>query len=404
MIGVNYGVRARREAEERVRQRDRPEVLGRLAGGVAHEANNQMTVVLGSASFVLQYPDLPPQVREDVQQIRAAADRTAAITQQLLAFSRQQLLQPRLLEMDEVITGSQTVLRRALEPLSKLVLHLGAAGVRVRADPGQFAQVLLNLTINAADAMSPGGVLTIGTGRTELTEEDSAHHAEVAMRPGPYGLVTVTDTGQGMGPATLRKIFDPFFTTKAVGKGTGLGLATVYGIVKQSGGYIWAESELNKGTTFKIHLPVDMEATPAEVPAAATARGAGQTILLVDDESAVRSVATRALEEHGFTVLNAATGEEALAHLARTNDAVTAAVVDVVMPGMDGPEFVRQVKQRKPDLPVLFMSGYTEDGVVRRGLGDKHFLAKPLSPARLIDAVAALVEPAKSAGAEQGSG
>src|SRR4051812_46843923 len=254
---VNTDITARRQAEERMRQSDRMEVVGQLAGGVAHEANNQMTVVLGATEFLLARTDLPEVARSDLEQVRAAAERTAAITGQLLAFSRRQVLQPQVLDVDEVVQGLDGMLRRALGARSTLELQLRGGSGRIKADPGQLAQVLLNLVLNAKDAMPLGGRLTLETRPVELTEQYARAHPGVQIRPGPYIVLSVTDTGHGISPESMGRIFEPFYTTKPVGKGTGLGLATVYGIVKQSGGYVWVYSELGHGTAFKVYLPVE---------------------------------------------------------------------------------------------------------------------------------------------------
>jgi two-component system, cell cycle sensor histidine kinase and response regulator CckA len=394
VLGVAFDVTDRRDAEDRLRQAERMEVVGQLAGGVAHEANNQMTVVLGAAEFVLRRSDLPDVVREDVQNMRAAAERTANITAQLLAFSRRQVLQPRSFEVDEALEGIAGVVRRALGPLSTLVLHLRAGDARVSADPGQFAQVVLNLALNAADAMPLGGIFSIDTQTIELTEAYTRAHAGVRIAPGPYVLCSVSDTGHGMTPATQRRVFEPFFTTKPVGKGTGLGLATVYGIVKQSGGYIWVYSEPGHGTTFKLYLPLEASPTARQSDVVPAPHGAGETVLVVDDDASVRDVTVRALQNHGFVAIGAAAAGEALDVLGRMDGALRLVVTDVLMPGVDGAELARRVRQIRPDLPVLFVSGYTDDEVVRRGLVDagQPFLQKPFTPEALARRVSDLLE------------
>jgi two-component system cell cycle sensor histidine kinase/response regulator CckA len=394
VIEVTTDVTARRQAEERARVGERMEVVGQLAGGVAHEANNQMTVVLGAADFLLRRADLPEVARKDIEHIREAAERTAAITAQLLAFSRRQVLQPRVLELDEVVQGLEAVLRRALGERSTLTLGLGAPSGRVRADPGQLAQVLLNLVLNARDAMPLGGRVTIESSVTELTEGYARTHPGVAIRPGPHALLTVSDTGHGMSPDTLTHIFEPFYTTKPVGRGTGLGLATVYGIVKQSGGYVWAYSELGQGTTFKVYLPLETEPTSRSLAAALPARASGEVVLVVEDEETVRDMTTRALEDYGYRVVAASNGPEALALLQQGDAPVRLVVTDVIMPGMDGPELARRMVVLRPGLPVLFMSGYTDDEIVRRGLleAGQPFLQKPFTPEALGREVAELLK------------
>ncbi|HEY3013036.1 MAG TPA: PAS domain S-box protein, partial [Gemmatimonadales bacterium] len=393
VIEVNTDVTAQRLIEERVRQSERMEVVGQLAGGVAHEANNQMTVILGAASFLLGRTDLPGNARSDLEYIREAAERTAAITAQLLAFSRRQVVQPRVFEVDEAVQGLEGVLRRALGGRSTLVLQL-RTNARVKADPGQLAQVLLNFILNSRDAMPLGGRVTIETTVAELTEAYARQRPGVAIRPGPYAVLCVSDTGHGMGPDTLSHLFEPFYTTKPIGKGTGLGLATVYGIVKQCGGYVWAYSELGQGTTFKVYLPMDPEsATVAAAPGTPT-QASGETVLLVEDESAVRRMTSRALEEYGYTVVEASGSHQALSVLERSKGKIDLLITDVILPGMDGPELARRAAEIMPELPVLFISGYTDDEVVRRGLLEvgQPFMQKPFTPEVLGAEVAELLK------------
>jgi PAS domain S-box-containing protein len=391
---VNTDITARRQAEERLRQSDRMEVVGQLAGGVAHEANNQMTVVLGATEFLLARNDLPEVARNDLEQVRGAAERTAAITAQLLAFSRRQVLQPQILHLDEVTQGLDGMLRRALGERSTLHLQLSAGSCRVKADPGQLAQVLLNLALNARDAMPLGGRLSIETRVTELTEEYEKAHPGVEIRAGPYVVLSVSDTGHGISPEAMRRLFEPFFTTKPVGKGTGLGLATVYGIIKQSGGYVWAYSEPGYGTTFKVYLPAESGSVQPRVTSPPPALATGEYVLIVEDEPAVRYMTTRALKEHGYTVLEACDGPEALRLVEQVNGALDLIITDVIIPGLDGAELARRAASVKPDLPILFMSGYTDDDIVRRGLleRDKPFLQKPFTPDALVRRVAELLE------------
>jgi len=367
--------------------------VGQLAGGVAHEANNQMTVVLGAASFLLGRNDLPETARKDLEYIREAAERTAAITAQLLAFSRRQVVQARVFEVDEVIQGLEGVLRRAVGERSTLVLQL-RAGARVNADPGQLSQVLLNLVLNARDAMPLGGRLTIETWVTELTEAYSQQRPGIAIRPGPYAVVAVSDTGHGMGPETLSHLFEPFYTTKPVGKGTGLGLATVYGIVKQSNGYVWAYSEVGKGTTFKVYLPLDASSLPHDAPPEPPVRATGETVLLVEDEPAVRVMTSRALQEFGYAVVEASGGHQALGILERKDTPIDLLITDVILAGMDGPELARRATELSPQLRVLFISGYTDDEIVRRGLlqEGQPFLQKPFTPEALATQVTELLK------------
>jgi two-component system cell cycle sensor histidine kinase/response regulator CckA len=389
---VNTDVTAQRLIEERVRQTERMEVVGQLAGGVAHEANNQMTVVLGATSFLLGRNDLPTSAIQDLEYIREAAERTAAITAQLLAFSRRQVVQVRVVDLDEVIQGLDGVLRRTLGERSTLVLQLRSNG-RVKADPGQLSQVLLNLVLNARDAMPLGGRLAIETRVTELTEGYARQRPGVSIKSGHYAVLAITDTGHGMGPETLSHLFEPFYTTKPIGKGTGLGLATVYGIVKQFGGYVWAYSEVGHGTTFKVYLPLADEIPTLSAVPGPRVQAAGETVLIVEDEPAVRHMTSRALQEFGYAVVEAAGGHQALGILERDEGRVDLLITDVILHGMDGPELARRAKELRPELPVLFISGYTDDEIVRRGLleAGQPFLQKPFTPEALSNEVAGLL-------------
>jgi CheY-like chemotaxis protein len=377
-------------AEERLRQAHRMESVGRLAGGVAHEANNQMSVVLGAAEFILRRPDVPEAVRVDAEFIRKAAERTAAVTAQLLAFSRRQILKFEVLDLNAVITGWEPVLRRIMGEDCGVTLRLSPELGAVRADPGQLEQVLLNLALNARDAMPRGGSITVETFQTELTPAYARQKPAIAVRPGKYVVLAVSDTGHGMDKTTMRHIFEPFFTTKGVGQGTGLGLSTVYGIVKQSDGYIWVYSEPGQGTTFKVYLPLRTESVPLATETATPARAkAGERILVVEDEASVRYMMKRTLEEAGYTVLDAASAGEALEVITRTRDKISLLLTDVVMPGRNGRELSEEVGKLAPDMSVLFTSGYTDGEIERRGLlrPGAAFIQKPLTPAALVRAV-----------------
>jgi two-component system cell cycle sensor histidine kinase/response regulator CckA len=391
---VNTDITARRQAEERMRQSDRMEVVGQLAGGVAHEANNQMTVVLGATEFLLARTDLLEVVRNDLEQVRGAAERTAAITGQLLAFSRRQVLQPQVLDVDKVVLGFDGMLRRALGARSVLEFQLRGAAGRVKADPGQLAQVLLNLVLNARDAMPLGGRVTVETRPTQLTEQYARSHPGIEIRPGPYIVLSVSDTGHGISPESMVRIFEPFYTTKPIGKGTGLGLATVYGIIKQSGGYVWVYSEPGQGTTFKVYLPVDEAHVSVAAASPPPEQASGEHVLIVEDEPAVRYMTSRALKEHGYSVVEASDGPEALRLVEESNGVLDLIITDVIIPGLDGTELARLATSVKPGLPILFMSGYTDDDIVRRGLldPDQPFLQKPFTPDALARKVAELLE------------
>ena len=394
-IGTVTDVEERWLAEDRLRRAERMETVGRLAGGIAHEANNQMSVILGSAQFVLRQPDIPEVVREDVEHIQRAAERTAGITQQLLAFSRRQVLQPQVLDLNALLQRAEPILRRTLGERSRLVV-LPASGLgRVKADPGQLEQVLLNLVLNARDAMPDGGTVTIETSNVALTPEYASLKPVATIVPGPHLLLTVSDTGIGMDRQTMGRAFEPFFTTKTIGEGTGLGLATVYGIVKQSGGYIWLYSEPGRGTTFKIYLPI-VGAASAEwgrrdsVPVALV----GEAVLVVEDEPGVRMILGRVLREQGYRVLEAPHGREALEIAGDPDTRIDLVIADVVMPGLGGRDLATRLAERRPGVPILFTSGYTGHDVVERGLIERDwpFLAKPVAPEALARKVRELLD------------
>jgi PAS domain S-box-containing protein len=386
MAGACVDVTHHRQVEEQLRQVQRMDAVGRLAGGMAHETNNQMAVVLGFADFVLGRTDLPERVREDVEQIRKAAERTAGITSQLLAFSRRQLVRPQVLNLNEIVTEFEPVLRRAMSSGCELLLRPAPGLAAVKADPGQLEQILLNLALNACDAMPQGGTLTIETANVILNRDYSRHKPGVRVQPGPYVLISLSDTGHGMSRETLGRIFEPFFTTKPVGQGTGLGLATVYGLVKQAGGYVWVYSEQGIGTTFKIYLPVmpSQDAAKPE-PEPPASLGAGEVVLVVEDEPEVRRMAVRSLREAGYTVLEADGGREALAIMIEAGEQLRVVVTDVVMPEISGRELANQMAGIRPELPLIFMSGYTDEDVIRRGLMERggRFIQKPFSPEAL---------------------
>ena len=396
MLGATQDVTERRVAADRLRQVQRMEAAGRLAGGVAHEVNNQMTIVLGLASFILREQGLPEPIRDDVLQIRRAGERSAAITAQLLAFGRRQLLRPEPLQLNEVITEFARVAQKAAGPNVTLKLHLDPSVAPVVADRAQLEQVLLNLTLNAVDAMPAGGTLTIETASATLSGGYGLEHPGVAVTAGRYTLVAVSDTGHGMTPDVLEHVFEPFFTTKQVGEGSGLGLSSVYGIVKQSDGYIWAYSEPGVGTTFKIYLPeTPAVPVPAQPSGSARARfGGSERVLVVDDERDVRSLIVRLLEGEGYRVVAAETGAEALEVLQRDGRDVRLVVTDVAMPGVGGSELGRRLRETRPDLPVLYTSGFTDADVVARGLLDRSlpFLQKPFTPDALLERVRAMLD------------
>jgi two-component system, cell cycle sensor histidine kinase and response regulator CckA len=394
VVVTMVNITERKVVEERLRQSQRLETVGRLAGGVAHEVNNQMTVVLGFAEMLSRDSQLPAGARGDLKQIHRAALRSAAITAQLLAFGRKQVLLPQVLDLNVVVRDFQPVLVQTLGPKNiHLELGLSTRPVIVLGDRGQLEQMLLNLVCNARDATPDGGIITVETGETVLTS-DAFRPQEVAVRAGPYVVLTVRDTGCGMSPDVLAHIFEPFFTTKRTGEGTGLGLSTVYGIVKQSDGYVWAASEAGRGATFQVYLPSSVGPprldTPGERPATACRH---DTVVVVDDESGVRAMMSRALAGAGFVVLEAADGNEAIDLLRGRAESPDAVITDVVMKGMDGMELARQIADEFPGIPVLFTSGSTDHDIAHLGSLDQDypFLQKPFSAIDLVHGVRALI-------------
>jgi CheY-like chemotaxis protein len=369
-------------ADERLRQADRMESVGRMAGGVAHEANNQMTVILGAAEFMGRaIPD--ERTRIDVEHIRRAARRTASITQQLLAFSRRLVLPPELVDLSAVVATLEPILRRALGEVSHVELRLAGDLGPVKADPGQLDQVLLNLALNARDAMPDGGTLTVETANVTVDERHITAKTMEPVVPGAYAVLRVTDTGTGMDRETLAHIFEPFFTTKSVGEGTGLGLATVYGIVKQSGGFVAVKSKPGQGSSFHIYLPLAGDrARTAPTPVSTMAGGGTESILVAEDEPAVRAIIARALREYGYAVIEARDGYHALELAEAAATPPDLVIADVVMPGMGGKQLAAALQTRWPGILVLFTSGYTGFDAAQRGLLDegKEFMQKPLEP------------------------
>ncbi|MDQ3137501.1 MAG: response regulator [Gemmatimonadota bacterium] len=379
-------VTKRRRAAELLVQAERMEAVARVAGGVAHEVNNMMTIINGFSGFLEgSLPSGDPR-SADVAEIRRAADRAAGITRQLLAYSRQQMLQPTPLDLNGLVQRCVPVLARLLGPDVAIEVLPAADLSSVRADPSQLEQVLVNLALNARDAMAGRGRLALATDNVTLDSGRRPYPPGIRMPPGTYVRLTVSDTGQGMDPATRARVFEPFFTTKPPGQGSGLGLATVYGIVKQSGGYVWVYSEPGQGSSFKIYLPelVGSAAEPSAAAVPVSPRGA-ETILIVEDESAVRRMASRALTDQGYTIIEAENGAAALELLAREPSAVDLVLTDVVMPVLNGGELGERLAAERPELRVLFMSGYTDDDIVRRGLlrPGLPFLQKPFMPADL---------------------
>jgi PAS domain S-box-containing protein len=380
-----------RRLEQQYLQAQKMEAVGRLAGGVAHDFNNVLTVIQGCADLAMSGLAANDPLREDLEEILKAAQHAGGLTRQLLAFSRKSIISPQMLELNGVVREIERMLRRVVGEDVELRLGLGDSLWLTKADVGHLQQVLTNLAVNARDAMPRGGALSIATSNVTLDAAYAASHPEVA--PGDYVMLSVSDTGEGMTPDVQARIFEPFFTTKKAGRGTGLGLATVYGIVKQAGGFVYVYSEVGQGTTFKIYLPRagGCLAQPVEKPAAAAGLpdGRDRLILLVEDEELLRSMACRTLERCGFTVLEAANGGEALLMVRQRTGALDLVVTDVVMPRMNGHTLVQELRTLQPGLKALFMSGYTEDAIVDHGvlLEGLSFLHKPFTPAQLLDKV-----------------
>jgi len=379
-------VTAHRKLETQLRMAQKMEAVGLLAGGVAHDFNNLLTAIKGFASLLQMSLDDNDSSTEFLGEINKAADRAAALTAQLLAFSRRQLLRPEALDLNARVRDLDRMLRLLLRDDGELTLDLAPELNQVLADPGQIEQVILNLVVNARDAIhgQSDGVVSIRTSNATLADEFAQWGVNDA--PGPYVRLDVIDNGVGMDHATQARIFDPFFTTKEAGQGTGLGLATVFGIVKQSGGYVWVESAPGKGSIFSVYLPRAESKLRTSGSSSIIGSKGHETILLVEDEEAVRRVARRALEMHGYKIVDAPDGVTALA-LAAVND-VDLVLSDVMMPGMAGPTMVEELRRRDPDVRVLFMSGHTEE-IIRDGLLDPStpFLAKPFTPMQLAQKV-----------------
>jgi PAS domain S-box-containing protein len=399
-VGACTDVEDERKAADHLRQTQRIEAVGNLAGGLAHEVNNMMTAVIGFGGFVLKgLPDDHPH-RSDVAEMVKAATRAAGVTRQLLAFTRQQVLQPTVLDLNDVIGDLTRMLNGFLGADIQLTVRLDPQTGRVRADRGQLEQVIVNLALNARYAMKSGGRLTLEATRTTLDASYARRHVGTNIEPGQYVALSVTDTGTGMDAATRARAFEPFFTTKPVGQGTGLGLSTAYGIVKQSGGYIWLYSEPGQGTSVKVYLPqvsdpVGRPSRPIVAP-----RGEGETLLVVEDEESVLVLVRRTLEEAGYRVLEASNGRSALELLLAAD--IDLVLCDVILPEMSGHEIGRRIAAIRPQLPILYMSGYPGLEVVERGLiaQDAPFIEKPFTAESLASSVRSLLnlDPALSSG------
>jgi len=370
----------RKHLEDQLLHAQKMEAVGRLAGGVAHDFNNMLTIISGYDRMLLDGLSLHDPLRGYAEEVAKAAERAGALTGQLLAFSRRQVMRPRVIEANELLRGADRMLRRLIGEDIELTLNLGAGVGNIRADPGQVEQIVFNLVINARDAMPDGGKLTIETALRHLDENYARMH--IGVEPGDYVLIAVSDTGHGMDAETRRHIFEPFFTTKETGKGTGLGLATVYGIVKQSGGDIWVYSEPGRGTTFKIYFPrVDEAPSSGDHVQSAIPRQGVETILLVEDEKGVRELVAEMLKRQGYRILKAADPEEALEISRRYEGTIHMLLTDVVMPQMSGRQLAVELLPTRPGMKVLYLSGYTENAIVHHGVlePDVEFLAKPFS-------------------------
>ena len=385
----------RRTLEDQLLHAQKMEAVGRLAGGVAHDFNNLLTVIKGYSDLMLNELTAKDPMRGEVEEIQRAAERAAALTQQLLAFSRRQVMAPKVIDLNVVLVNMQKLLHRLLGEDVDLRVTTDPKLGWVKADPGQIEQVVMNLAVNARDAMPRGGKLTIETSNTRIDETYAREHAVV--NAGDYAMIAVSDSGTGMDPEIAKHIFEPFFTTKEMGKGTGLGLSTVYGIVKQSGGYIWVYSEPNRGTTFKIYLPVVQTEEPRDAedrPAQAASNKGTETILLVEDEDGVRALIREVLQRHGYKVIETRHGGEAMLACEQHKEKIDLLLTDVVLAQLTGTELTRRLAASRPNMKVLFISGYTEEAIVHHGVLEPGtaFLQKPFTPSILAKKVRDVLE------------
>jgi signal transduction histidine kinase/CheY-like chemotaxis protein len=394
-----------KQLEERLRQAHKMEAVGRLAGGVAHDFNNLLTIIRGNSDLLKDREGADAFHQRCMEQIQKASGRAVSMTRQLLASSRMQVLQPRVLELNSVVAELGKMLPRLIGEHIEYSFSPDPKLASVKADPGQIEQVILNLAVNARDAMPMGGKLSVRTANRSTNEAEAAKRPP--MTPGRYVLLSVSDTGHGMGEATKAHIFEPFFTTKEIGKGTGLGLATVYGVVKQSGGFIWVDSSPGAGTTFEIYLPqaagkaanAETQEKPSTIP------GGSETVLVVEDEAGVRELACQFLRVKGYTVLEADGGQQALDITRRHPGTIHLLLSDMVMPKMSGGELAAQLKAIRPEIRVAFMSGYSEfsRGELGKGFPEAPVLQKPFSPASLVEIVREALARPLAAPAREGS-
>lgn len=373
---------ALRRNEDHLRQTQKLEAVGRLAGGIAHDFNNLLSVVLSYTELLLADADEQSLMAADLREIREAGVRAAGLTRQLLAFSRQQVLALKVLDLNKLLADFAKMLTRVLGEDIELLMSLGGGLANIKADPGQIEQVIMNLVLNARDAMPDGGKLLVETTNVYLDELYARGHLDVT--PGPYVMLAVTDTGVGIDREMQGRVFDPFFTTKEPGKGTGLGLATVFGIIKQSGGHVWFYSEPPRGTTFKVYLPAAVGAAEGPLAVRATSKKTrgDETILLVEDEEKMRAVASHILKNAGYQVIEAREPEEALLVCEQHPANIDLLLTDVIMPTMNGRQLADHVGAIRPGIRVIFMSGYTGMAIVDQGVleAGAHFLQKPITP------------------------
>jgi two-component system, cell cycle sensor histidine kinase and response regulator CckA len=395
---------ALRRSEEQLRQSQKLEAIGSLAGGVAHDFNNILSIILSYSELLVGDLASDDPMRADIAEIHAAGQRAAGLTRQLLAFSRQQVLQPKIVDLNEVFAGMESMLRRLLGEDIELTSIAAATLGRVLVDYAQMEQVIMNLAVNARDAMPKGGTLTVETEDVVLSESDVSEHTGLAA--GPHVMLSVKDTGTGMDAATQSRMFEPFFTTKDIGKGTGLGLSTVFGIVKQSGGSIGVQSEQGKGTIFRTYFPLagpgattGVGLRPSRSPSRAEHRGS-ELVLVVEDDDRVRALACMILRRYGYRVLEASSSGDALIVCEQHPETIALVLADVVMPRMSGPELAVRLRAARPEIKVLFMSGYTRNDQIQHGMDDActDFVQKPLLPASLARGVRDVLDGVKGAG------
>ncbi len=396
LLGVVRDTTERQKLEKQLRQAQKMEAVGQLAGGVAHDFNNLLTVILGSCEMALSVTPADHRATQFLRDIRLGGERAAALTRQLLTFSRRAVLEPKVIDLNQTVHETEQLLRRLIGERVTLETRLDSSIGRVRADPGQIGQVIMNLVVNAREAMPEGGVITVCTCSAPMTEVQSAQHP--GAKRGRWVRLCVADTGVGMPPEVKDRIFEPFYTTKPAGKGTGLGLSMVFGIVKQSGGHIEVETQVGKGTTFRVYFPaIEEPLTETNTPPRASVRrAADSTVLVVEDDPAVRHVAVEALRPHVGAVIQAGSGAEAIELIDRDRPKIDLLVTDVVMPEMSGRELGTLMLRRTPGLKILYASGYTDDEVIRQGIleAEVEFIQKPYTPQSLAGVVLKMLEQA----------